>query len=201
MKRRTVPRPLPTGTAAAAVGGNAKGKSADPPTKNEVPSTKTQEGIGIQRKTSSQGESKPKHPAAKPSSQERKGVGKTPSLKREQSDIFKSFAKTAAKVSRNNTDSSAGASPASEVCTILSRLCLPGNLTSNDQESGSATKAPAHKDEGTITPLLKDCSLITCQQQIPWDTPRKRNSQTPFLQARSKQRKQVDRSGLRERHN
>ncbi|KAL8639683.1 MAG: hypothetical protein Q9228_003306 [Teloschistes exilis] len=128
VKRRTVPGPLPTGTAAAAVGGNAKGKSADPPAKNEVPSTKTQEGVEIQRKTSSQVESKPKHPAAKPSSQERKGVGKTPSLKREQSDIFKSFAMTPAKVSRNNTDSSAGASPASE-------------------ESASATKAPAHKDE------------------------------------------------------
>ncbi|KAL9581487.1 MAG: hypothetical protein Q9212_003871 [Teloschistes hypoglaucus] len=149
VKRRTVPKPLPTSSTAAAVGGNTKGKSADPPTKKEAPSTKTQEGPEIQRKTSSQAESKPKEPTAKPSSQERKGVGKTPGLKREQSDIFKSFAKTPAKVSRMNTDSSAGASPASEVVPIW-------NLTSNDQESASATKAPAHKDDGSITPLFKE---------------------------------------------
>ncbi|KAL8666343.1 MAG: hypothetical protein Q9202_001614 [Teloschistes flavicans] len=108
----TGPRPLPTDSAAALNGGSAKVKSANPPMKKKSPSIQNQEGTGIQRRTSSQVESKPKEPAAKQSTREGKDVGKTPSLKREQSDLFKSFSKTQAKVSRKSTDSSAGASPA-----------------------------------------------------------------------------------------
>ena len=45
-----------------------------------------------------------KKPAPKP-------VGKPPAVKREASDIFKPFAKPKAKLSRDNTDTSGGASP------------------------------------------------------------------------------------------
>lgn len=54
----------------------------------------------------------------KPKAQEKKVATKTPGLKREQSDIFKSFAKPRAAVSRENTESSTGATP------ILQAVCL-----------------------------------------------------------------------------
>ncbi|KAL8692716.1 MAG: hypothetical protein Q9218_002305 [Villophora microphyllina] len=123
VKRRTGPKPLPTDAAGAVNGGTIQVKPANPSIKTEPPSV---QGKGLQRRTSSQAESKPKEPARQPSSQEKKGVTKTPSLKREQSDIFKSFSKPQAKVSQKETDSSARASPVPQaVRAALADSCMP----------------------------------------------------------------------------
>lgn len=63
-------------------------------------------------KTASRSEAKPKDETPQQSSQQKKPATKTPGLKRDKSDIFKSFAKAPSKVSRENTASSAVASPA-----------------------------------------------------------------------------------------
>ena len=60
-------------------------------------------------------EAKPKEETSQQSSQQKKTTTKAPNLKREKSDIFKSFAKAPNKVSRENTESSAGASPVPKV--------------------------------------------------------------------------------------
>ncbi|KAL8906463.1 MAG: hypothetical protein Q9207_002001 [Kuettlingeria erythrocarpa] len=73
----------------------------------------TSEGKANQRRTSSIDESKLEEPEKRQSSQEKKAATKTLGLKREQSDIFKSFAKPRAKVSRENSEGLPGPSPAS----------------------------------------------------------------------------------------
>lgn len=109
MQRRTGPRPIPPTSVSKFNGGGLGSKALSPAVKAET-ATQPEDGKKIQRRTSSQGESKPKDQTRQQSAQEKKGASKTPGLKREQSDIFKSFSKPQAKVSRTNTESSVEAS-------------------------------------------------------------------------------------------
>lgn len=53
----------------------------------------------------------------------RKQIGKQPSLRRDQSDIFKSFSKSRGKLKREDTDSSVAASPPISAVDSVSQLC------------------------------------------------------------------------------
>ncbi|KAL8709946.1 MAG: hypothetical protein Q9220_005396 [cf. Caloplaca sp. 1 TL-2023] len=95
------PRPVPTPTPVAA-GRGSLGSTAAAPAKEEKSS---------QRKISTQEEISSKARSLQLGSQEKKATAKPPRLKKEASDIFKSFAKPRGKVSRENTESSAAPSP------------------------------------------------------------------------------------------
>ncbi|KAL8944602.1 MAG: hypothetical protein Q9211_000527 [Gyalolechia sp. 1 TL-2023] len=116
VRRRTGPGPIP---AAVLKTEPSSAKPSDP----KVP----------QRGTSIQADTKPKNRPSQQKIQEKKTFSKTPSLKKDQSDIFKTFAKPRAPISRESTDSSAGASPAPQ------------------PESPAAESAPSLEQDGTMS--------------------------------------------------
>ncbi|KAI4277199.1 MAG: hypothetical protein L6R38_005481 [Xanthoria sp. 2 TBL-2021] len=112
VKRRTGPRPVPAQSTPTASKGTLAPKASTPAVKAETKPIPARETKALPSKTASRSETKPKDETPQQSSQQKKPAAKTPGLKREQSDIFKSFAKPPNKVSRENTGSSVGASPA-----------------------------------------------------------------------------------------
>ncbi|KAL8723527.1 MAG: hypothetical protein Q9225_000162 [Loekoesia sp. 1 TL-2023] len=116
-QRRTGPKSILTSSMPVV---EKRNRTATPAIKAETPSAKSSDSKASLRRTSSQGETKPKDQMSQQSTQEKKGAVKTTGLKRDQSDIFKSFAKPHAKVSRENTDSSAGASEAPQIVWFVS---------------------------------------------------------------------------------
>lgn len=70
------------------------------------------------------GEAQPRSDAKieEPRSSDKKIMTKPPTMKREQSDIFKSFSKPKAKVNREDTRSSTGASPAAGAALVLKQV-------------------------------------------------------------------------------
>ncbi|CAL8578247.1 CDC27 protein [Xanthoria parietina] len=112
VKRRTGPRPLPAQSTAAATKASHPPKASTPAVKTETQPNPARETKALPAKTASRSEAKPKDETPQQSSQQKKPATKTPGLKRDKSDIFKSFAKAPSKISRENTASSAGASPA-----------------------------------------------------------------------------------------
>ncbi|KAI4227508.1 MAG: hypothetical protein L6R36_002348 [Xanthoria steineri] len=117
VKRRTGPRPLPAQSTAAATKASLTPKASTPAVKAETQPNPARETKAMPPKTASRSEAKPKDETPQQSSQQKKPATKTPALKRDKSDIFKSFAKAPNKVSRENTASSAVASPASKAET------------------------------------------------------------------------------------
>ncbi|KAI4203972.1 MAG: hypothetical protein LQ346_001684 [Caloplaca aetnensis] len=108
VRRRTGTKPV----TAAATPTISKGTRVPHHTsKIDTESSMTSEGKDNQRRTSSIDESKLEEPEKRQSIQEKKAATKTLGLKREQSDIFKSFAKPRAKVSRENSEGLIGPSP------------------------------------------------------------------------------------------
>ncbi|KAL8953377.1 MAG: hypothetical protein Q9222_000754 [Ikaeria aurantiellina] len=101
VKRRTGPRPTPSSTPVATNRGSLGASTAVP----------APESRNLQRKVSEQEDVRPKSRASQLDSQEKKPTAKPPRLKKEQSDIFKSFSKPREKVSRENTGTSTAASP------------------------------------------------------------------------------------------
>lgn len=107
--------------------------------------------------TSSQRTSSPAATRSKPEPSQRKAqekttISKTLNLKKEQSDIFKAFARPRAQVSRENTDSSAGApsvrqpdSPAAD-----SALGLPENVSDASESEGADSFAIESKDADSL---------------------------------------------------
>ncbi|KAI4258996.1 MAG: hypothetical protein L6R42_004809 [Xanthoria sp. 1 TBL-2021] len=112
VKRRTGPRPIPAQSTPTASKGTLAPKASTPAVKAETKPNPARETKALPAKTASRSEAKPKDETPQQSSQQKRSAAKTPGLRREQSDIFKSFAKPANKVSRENTGSSVGASPA-----------------------------------------------------------------------------------------
>ncbi|KAI4242110.1 MAG: hypothetical protein L6R40_004152, partial [Gallowayella cf. fulva] len=110
VKRRTGPRPLPAQSASITGKGIPGPKASNPAAKIEAKSAKAQDRKPVQSQASSLGETKPKDEARQQKGQEKKSAPKEPRLKREHSDIFKAFAKPPAKISRENTQNSTGAS-------------------------------------------------------------------------------------------
>ncbi|KAL9002539.1 MAG: hypothetical protein Q9188_004537 [Gyalolechia gomerana] len=117
VRRRTGPKPI-----VAAV------------PKTEGSSAKLPDPKASQWRTSDQADTKPKNQPSRQNIQEKKIVSRAPSLKRDQSDIFKSFAKPRAQISRENTDSSAGASPAPQPCPTL--LTAVGTVNDGSESEG-----------------------------------------------------------------
>ncbi|KAL8853521.1 MAG: hypothetical protein Q9221_001680 [Calogaya cf. arnoldii] len=115
VKRKTGPRPLPAHATPTASKGTLGPKASTPAVKAETKPNPARETKALPSKTASRSEAKPKDETPQQSSQQKKPATKTPGLKREQSDIFRSFAKPSNKVSRENTGSSAGTSPAPKV--------------------------------------------------------------------------------------
>ncbi|KAI4125814.1 MAG: hypothetical protein LQ338_004055 [Usnochroma carphineum] len=87
-------------------------KASNLANKAEPQPAKAQDSKSLQRRASSQGEPKPKDQEKKQRAQDTKAATKPSGLKRDASDIFKSFAKPRATLARENTGSSKGASPA-----------------------------------------------------------------------------------------
>ncbi|CAO1601614.1 CDC27 protein [Xanthoria calcicola] len=112
VKRRTGPRPLPAQSTSAATKASLTPKASTPAVKTGTQPNPARETKALPAKTASRSEAKPKDETSQQSSQQKKPATKTPALKRDKSDIFKSFAKPPNKVSRENTASSAVASPA-----------------------------------------------------------------------------------------
>ncbi|KAL8913800.1 MAG: hypothetical protein Q9171_001403 [Xanthocarpia ochracea] len=92
-------------------------KAVNPAVKEETEPNQAREPKAPLGKAVGGIEAKPKEETPQQSSQQKKTTTKAPNLKREKSDIFKSFAKAPNKVSRENTESSAGASPVPKVET------------------------------------------------------------------------------------
>ncbi|KAL8769982.1 MAG: hypothetical protein Q9209_004229 [Squamulea sp. 1 TL-2023] len=118
VKRRTGARPLPAQTAPAASRASLDSKASTPAMKAETKPSQAPTSKALSSQAADRSETKSKDETPQQSSQQKKPATKTPALKREQSDIFKSFSKPPNKVSRENTASSAGgASPAPKVET------------------------------------------------------------------------------------
>ncbi|KAL8873886.1 MAG: hypothetical protein Q9174_000715 [Haloplaca sp. 1 TL-2023] len=141
VKRRTGARPV---TAAPTTKDNGRSlgfKNSSPAVKAETPKAQVKSDSpaelknvkGSQQRPSSQEEPKPKEQTRRQSTQEKKGLTKPPGLKKEQSDIFKSFSKPQPKVSRTNTDNSieAASTPTTfqfvgqELITLKKRAAAP----------------------------------------------------------------------------
>ncbi|KAI4261120.1 MAG: hypothetical protein L6R42_003673 [Xanthoria sp. 1 TBL-2021] len=112
VKRRTGPRPITAQSTPTASKGTLAPKASTPAVKAETKPNSVRETKALPNKMASRSETKPKDETPQQSSQQKKPATKTHGLKREQSDIFKSFAKPPNKVSRENTGSSVGASQA-----------------------------------------------------------------------------------------
>lgn len=106
LKRRTGKRPVMPAQAAPM----AKNKEK-PSMKPQLPRITKQESSSLDPPSSS-GNPSTLTPQAESKASDKKPLSKPISLKREQSDIFKSFSKPGAKFIREATDSSAGTSPA-----------------------------------------------------------------------------------------
>ncbi|KAL8915618.1 MAG: hypothetical protein Q9172_006835 [Xanthocarpia lactea] len=114
---RTGPRPSPAQSTPVASRGTIAPKASNPAVKPETEPNQAREPKAPLGKAVGRIEAKPKEETPQQSSQQKKTTTKAPNLKREKSDIFKSFAKAPNKVSRENTESSAGASPVPKVET------------------------------------------------------------------------------------
>ena len=129
-QRRTGAQPIVAAPAAKANGRGLGLKSSSSAVKAESPTAqvkadtpaRVKNGKGPQRRTSNQEEPKSTEQTRRQSTQEKKGPAKPPGLKKEQSDIFKSFSKPQPKVSRTNTESSVEATttPTTVCCTQVS---------------------------------------------------------------------------------
>ncbi|KAL8796430.1 MAG: hypothetical protein Q9182_007389, partial [Xanthomendoza sp. 2 TL-2023] len=120
VKRRTGPRPLPPQSASIMGKGSSGPRASTRVAKVEIAAAKVESPKALQGQASGRGEVKLKNEARQQSSQEKKPAPKAPAMKREQSDIFKSFSKPQPKTSRENTQSSTGASPAPKAGTPVS---------------------------------------------------------------------------------
>jgi len=80
------------------------------------------------------GEAQPRSSAKteEPRSSDKKTTIRPPIMRKEQSDIFKSFSKPKAKLNREDTGSSAGASPAASTAPILKQVRLDPLLYNPD---------------------------------------------------------------------
>ena len=67
-----------------------------------------------------------------PESGDRKAISKPPTMKREQSDIFKSFSKPKAKLNREDAGSSDGASPAANTAPTPKQVTYCPRLYTSD---------------------------------------------------------------------
>ncbi|KAL8862117.1 MAG: hypothetical protein Q9178_001572 [Gyalolechia marmorata] len=117
VKRRTGLRPPPAQSTPVASRGTTAPKASSPVVKAETEPSQAREPKAPLGKAVGRIEAKPKEEKPQQSSQQKKTTTKAPNLKREKSDIFKSFAKAPNKISRENTESSAGASPVPKVET------------------------------------------------------------------------------------
>ncbi|KAL8997423.1 MAG: hypothetical protein Q9169_003286 [Polycauliona sp. 2 TL-2023] len=114
-QRRTGARPQPAQATPSIGKATVAPKASTPTVKAESKPNPPRETKAPTSKAPAPSQAKPKDETPQQSSQSKKPATKTPGLKREQSDIFKSFAKPSNKLSRENTGSSVGASPAPEV--------------------------------------------------------------------------------------
>ncbi|KAL8812424.1 MAG: hypothetical protein Q9223_000339 [Gallowayella weberi] len=106
VKRRTGPRPLPPQSASIMGKGSPGPKASTPVAKIETTAAKAESPKALQGQASVPGEVKLNNGVRQHSSQEKKPAPKAPTMKREQSDIFKSFSKPQPTISRENTQSS-----------------------------------------------------------------------------------------------
>ncbi|KAL8840689.1 MAG: hypothetical protein Q9170_001207 [Blastenia crenularia] len=148
VRRRTGQRPLPA-TSMPLV--NRVSKVSNEAMKAETASGTPLDPKATLRRTSTQGETKPKDQAPEQNTQEKRSTPKLPSLKRDQSDFFKSFAKPHTKLSRENTDSSVGASPAPQTESPAAdspRSVQEDAPTDEGSESEEVEDLLVAKDEG-----------------------------------------------------
>ncbi|KAI4094070.1 MAG: hypothetical protein LQ348_004063 [Seirophora lacunosa] len=105
-----------------------------------------------QPRTSSLGEKKPRDQEKQHSTQENLLATQTPGLKREQSEIFSSFAKPRAKTSQRSTGSPAAASPAPQTESIASEEAAQVEedaVTSEGSEIDSPEELPKSHERAT----------------------------------------------------
>ncbi|KAL8782514.1 MAG: hypothetical protein Q9213_005317 [Squamulea squamosa] len=166
VKRRTGARPLPSQTAPAASRASLGSKASTPTVKAETKPNQAPTSKALPSKATPRSEAKPKPKDETPqqSSQQKKPATKTPALKREQSDIFKSFSKPPNKVSRENTASSAGgASPAPKVETPAAEEALnfedDGEMPHNQPCVPSLPVALESMDDASDGELLEDSMI------------------------------------------
>lgn len=93
---------------------------------------------GIEQKSSkatstSHKDTKPDKELREPKINEKKPTTKPANLNREKSDIFKSFSKTKAKLKKEDTDSSTGASPAPAALDSVSFQGFPRHIFTEPQ--------------------------------------------------------------------
>ncbi|KAL8668713.1 MAG: hypothetical protein Q9168_006671 [Polycauliona sp. 1 TL-2023] len=113
VKRRTGSKPQPAQSAPANNKTTLAPKAATPTVKTEPKPNPFHEAKAPSSKALGLSQTKPKEATPQQqSTQQKKPATKTPALKKEKSDIFKSFAKPPTKISRENTGSSVGVSPA-----------------------------------------------------------------------------------------
>lgn len=131
LKRRTGKRPVIQAPAAPLV--KSKEKLSTKPQETQI---STQE-LNSSNRPSSSGNPSTSISQTGTKSTDKKSTSKPKPLKQERSDIFKSFSKPKAKINREDTGSSAGASPAptnvpsvrTRVLTIETTFAKPGSRT------------------------------------------------------------------------
>ncbi|KAL8916506.1 MAG: hypothetical protein Q9208_008484 [Pyrenodesmia sp. 3 TL-2023] len=152
VKRRTGTKSVATAVTPTVTKGSQGPKTSHHASKPDNRSAKTSEGKDNQRRTSSTEETKPKGSERQQSAQEKKAPTKTQGMKRENSDIFKSFAKPRAHVSRDNTESSTAPSPApQEVSCFPLAARFSTQLTDNEQESPASVTASKVEEDAHMS--------------------------------------------------
>ncbi|MCJ1225014.1 hypothetical protein MMC12_001661 [Toensbergia leucococca] len=113
VKRRKGPRPALVAPVVTAVKSISTTSSMTQKRNGLAPNSPKASDENVPRcKVNNQQESKPDMDSQQPKNGSKRAIVKTPAIKREQSDFFKSMSKPKTKLDRENTDSSTGASPA-----------------------------------------------------------------------------------------
>ena len=130
LQRRTGRRPPPPKTSSTAK--PAVQKAAKPAEDTKAKAAKPKEEPHPKSRPDSQASNKPT-----PQASESQPAKKAPTLKRDKSDIFKSFAKAKPKLKKEGTDSSAAASPAPDTVSIRTsfHLILSTNISSRPTQA------------------------------------------------------------------
>ncbi|KAL8699139.1 MAG: hypothetical protein Q9224_001548, partial [Gallowayella concinna] len=150
LQRRTGPRPSPAQSSSITGRDIRRGKASTPAAKVETKFAKAEIPKALQGQASGRGEVKLKNEVRQKSSQEKKPATKAPTMKREQSDIFKSFSKPQPKLSRENTQSSTGASPTPKVVRVPNKQNVTKVLTGVEQETPIAEDVPSIRDDASM---------------------------------------------------
>ena len=151
MQRRKGPRPALVAPVVTAVKSISTTSSMTQKRNGLAPNSPKASDENVPRcKVNNQQESKPDMDSQQPKNGSKRAIVKTPAIKREQSDFFKSMSKPKTKLDRENTDSSTGASPAPTIVFSVS-LVLVSLLDRQLRKPGRRMQAPM-RTVGNIFP-------------------------------------------------